>query len=84
MVIKQNNQERPIIQHRELYSILRNKKYEKESEKMGICICITDSLYGTPETDTTLVINYTPINFFFLIIEPLKKQKNGKKRRQVH
>ena len=28
---------------------------------MGICICITESLCCTPEIDTTLYINYTPI-----------------------
>ena len=30
-----------------------------------MCICITDSLCCTPETNTTLQINYTPIKFFF-------------------
>ena len=34
----------------------------KESKKrVDICICITDSLCCTPETNTTLKINYTPI-----------------------
>ena len=29
---------------------------------MDICICITDSLCYIPEANTTLQINYTPIN----------------------
>ena len=31
---------------------------------MDICICITDSLCCTAETNTTFKINYTPIIFF--------------------
>ena len=42
---------------------------EKESKKEWIGICITDSLYCTPETNTTLEINYTTIEF-------KKKKKN--------
>ena len=30
---------------------------------MDICICITDSFCCTPETNTTLSVNYTPIKF---------------------
>ena len=42
----------------------------KESKKsLDICICITDSLCCTPETNTTLSINHTPIKNF-------KKTKN--------
>ena len=34
---------------------------EIESKKEWICICVTDSLCCTAETNTTLYINYTPI-----------------------
>ena len=33
----------------------------KESKRVDICICITDSLCCISETNTTLSINYTPI-----------------------
>ena len=32
-------------------------------KRVAICICITDSLCCTPETNTTLQINYTPKKF---------------------
>ena len=34
---------------------------------MDMCMCMTDSLCCTPETNTTLLVNYTPIK--------LKKKK---------
>ena len=38
----------------------------KESKKrVGICICINDSLCCTPETNTILYINYMPIKIIF-------------------
>ena len=36
----------------------------KESKKEWIYVCKTDSLCSTPETNTTLLINYTPIKVF--------------------
>ena len=38
---------------------------------MDICICITDPLCCTPETNTTFYVNYMPIKF-------LKKEKKKK------
>ena len=32
-----------------------------------IYVCVTETLCCTPETDTTLKINYTSINFFFKV-----------------
>ena len=53
------NQQGPIIQHRELGSILCNNLNGKELEKrIDTCICITESLCCIPETNTTLLINY--------------------------
>ena len=34
-------------------------------KKVDICICITDSLCCTPETNRILQINYTPIKKVF-------------------
>ena len=49
-----------------IYSILSNNLYGKSIWKgMDICICIPYLLCHTPETNTTLQVNYTPVNFFF-------------------
>ena len=54
-IYKTDNQQRPAVQHRELYSILHNNQYGKESKKkVNACICITESLCSVPETNTTL------------------------------
>ena len=39
---------------------LYGKRIKKRVD-ICICVCITDSLFCTPETNTTLLINYTPI-----------------------
>ena len=31
---------------------------------MSVCLCITESYCCTPEINTTLLINYTPIHIF--------------------
>ena len=61
-IYKVDKQQGPTVQHRELYSILCNGLYGKESEKrLDICIRITDSLCCTAESNTILSINSTPI-----------------------
>ena len=40
---------------------------------MDMCICITDSPYCKPETNTTLQINCTTIHFL-----KVRESKNGK------
>ena len=37
------------------------KKEMRTLKREDICICITESLCCTPETNITLFINYTPI-----------------------
>ena len=47
---------------RELCSIFFNNLNGKRTwKRIDICICITESLCCTPETNTTLLINYSPI-----------------------
>ena len=47
------------VEHRELYSILCNDLYGKRVWKRGdMCICVTDSLCCTSESNTTLWIKY--------------------------
>ena len=54
-VYKMDNQQGHTVQHGELYSIFCDNPYEKKNLKgMNICICITESLGYTPETNTTL------------------------------
>ena len=33
---------------------------------MYICVCIAESLFCTAKTNTILLSNYTPINFFLI------------------
>ena len=40
----------------------------KESKRVDICICITDSLCRTPETNTTWSINYVSIKTLNVLI----------------
>ena len=43
------------------YSVMAYMGKESKKKRMDVCICITDSLCCTPETKTTLLIEYTPI-----------------------
>ena len=38
----------------------RTIKWKRLWKRIDTCICITESLYCPPETNTTLFINYTP------------------------
>ena len=73
-----------------LYSTENSTQYSvitymrKESVKrMNTCVCITDSLFCIPETNTTLYINYTPK--IFLIKNNKRNEESrepGKLRKQ--
>ena len=54
----------------------------KESKRVDICICITDTLCCTPETNTTFKISYTAIkilkiknNNFMVVVVSAKGDK---------
>ena len=65
-----DNQQGPTVGHREFYSILCNHLNGKRIwKRIDTCIFITVSLCCTPKTNTTLLINYTPIK------NSLKKKK---------
>ena len=52
---KIDNQQGPIVKHRELFSIFYNNLDGKIIlKRIDICICITELLCCTPETNTTL------------------------------
>ena len=59
---KIDNQQGSTVQHTEFYSVFcDNLNGKRIRKRIGTCICITKSLCCTPETNTTLLINYTPI-----------------------
>ena len=60
-IFKTDNQQGPTIQHRELCSLFCNNLNGKRIwKRTDTCICITESLCCTAETNMTLLINYTP------------------------
>ena len=57
-----DNQEGPIVQHRELCLMLYGSLDGRGvCERMDICICMAESLCCPVETITTLLVGYTPI-----------------------
>lgn len=68
---KTDDQQEPAVWHRELYSVFYNSLREKRMlKKIDTYVCIAESLFCKPETNTTLQINYTSI-------------KKNKKKKQV-
>ena len=55
LLYKLDNQQGPNVQHRELYSIFCNDLYGKRIWKgIDVCVCITESLSCTFETNIAL------------------------------
>ena len=46
---------------------------------MDTCICMAESVHHSPETITTLLIGYTPIQNAFGVLKKIKKNNNNKK-----
>ena len=58
-IFKMDNQQEPMVQHRELYSILHGSLDGKGVwGEMNTCMCMAESLCCPPETITTLFIGY--------------------------
>ena len=53
-VHKIDNQQEPRVQYRELYLISGKTTMEENVKKKSTCVCITESLCCTPETNTSL------------------------------
>ena len=47
--------------------------------RMDTCICMAESVHHSPETITTLLIGYTPIQNAFGVLKKIKKNNNNKK-----
>ena len=61
-IFKMNNQQRPTVQHRELCPRLGGSLDGRGMQgRMDTCAWMTESLRFSPETITTLLIRYTPI-----------------------
>ena len=65
-IFKMDNPQKPIAQYMELCSMLYGSLDERQVwGRMDTCICMTESLHCSPETTTTLLIFYTPIQNVF-------------------
>ena len=59
---KMDNQQGPIVEHRELCSVLCGSLDGRGVwGRTDTCICMAESLCCPPETITTLLMAYTPI-----------------------
>ena len=65
-IFKMGNQQRPIVQHMELCSMLCASLGGKGLWwRLDTCVSMVESLPCLPETTTTLLIGYTPIQNVF-------------------
>ena len=63
-----DNQQKPTVQHMELCStIMWQPGWVGVWGRMDACICMAESLRCSPETITTLLISYTPIQNVFVL-----------------
>ena len=61
-ILQVDNQQGPTVQHMELCSMLCGSLGGMEVwQRMDTRVCMTESLLLSPETVTTLLISYTPI-----------------------
>ena len=73
-----DNQQRPAVEHRELCSgLCASPDGRGAVGRMGTCMCMAESLRRSPETMTTLLIGYTPIQNVFGV------KKKGKKKESL-
>ena len=74
-----NNQQGPAVQHRDLCSMLFGSLDGRGVwGRMDSCTCIPESLHCAPETITTVLIGYTPVQNKVLkrFLKCLKKKRN--------
>ena len=57
-LFKMDNQQGPTVPCKELYLIFCNNHRKRIGKRIDTCLCMTESLFCTPETITTLLINY--------------------------
>ena len=79
-ILKTDNQQGPPVERMELCSTLCGRLDGRGvRRRMDTCMCMAESLHCSPETITTLLIGYTPIqNKFFLFFKlPSLVSKNG-------
>ena len=70
-----DNQQGTAVQHRELCSMLYGSLDGRSVwGRMGTCICMVESLHCSPETVTTLFVNWLYLN---TKLKVKKKKKNN-------
>ena len=67
-IFKMDNQQKPILLHMELCSVLYASLDEREVwRRMDTCICMAESLHSSPEIIKILLIGYTAIQNDFSV-----------------
>ena len=78
-----DNQQRPAVEHRELCSgLCASPDGRGVGGRMGTCMCMAESLRRSPETMTTLLIGYTPIQNVFGVKKKREKKRISCKRKE--
>ena len=61
-IFKMDNQQGHTVQHSEFFAMFCGSlDWKYVWRRMDTCICMAESLYCPPETITTLLVSYTPI-----------------------
>ena len=78
-----DRQQKPIVQHTELCSMICARLDGSGVwGRMDTRICMAESLNRSPEAVTTLAIGYTPIQNVFGLKEKIKMKKKNLKKTQ--
>ena len=83
-IFKMHNQQKPIVQHMELCSVLcASLDGRRVGGRIDACKCMAESLHCSPETITTSLISYTPIQKVFGVNKMKFKKKTVMVKYQV-
>ena len=84
-VFKMDNQQRPTVQHMELCSMVCGGLDGRGVwGRMDACICMPESLRYSPETTTTLLTGYTPIQNKNFKVKTTTNNKTNLFTKQTH
>ena len=83
-IFKMHNQQKPIVQHMELCSVLcASLDGRRVGGRIDACKCMAESHHCSPETITTSLISYTPIQKVFGVNKMKFKKKTVMVKYQV-
>ena len=84
-ICKMDNQQKPIVYHMELCSMLcASLDGRGVWGRMDACICMPESLRYSPETTTTLLTGYTPIQNKNFKVKTTTNNKTNLFTKQTH